>query len=171
MATRCLRYGSLAFLVAQDTALVLLMRYSRSHATGDMYLASTAVCCMEVLKLCVCVGMLYAGEARGSISGLVNVFRREFLEKPKEVLRLAVPSFLYLLQNNLLYFALSNLRATPYKVTYNLKILTSALFSVTMLGQKLSKRKWLSLIALFVGVTVVQSDNHKSDSDAPFSRP
>ena len=39
MATRCLRYGSLAFLVAQDTALVLLMRYSRSHATGDMYLA------------------------------------------------------------------------------------------------------------------------------------
>ena len=36
-----------------------------------------------------------------------------------------------------------------------------------MLGQKLSKRKWLSLIALFVGVTVVQSDNHKSDSDAP----
>ena len=167
MATRCLRYGSLAFLVAQDTALVLLMRYSRSHATGEMYLASTAVCCMEVLKLCVCVGMLYAGEARGSISGLVNVFRREFLEKPSEVLRLAVPSFLYLLQNNLLYFALSNLRATPYKVTYNLKILTSALFSVTMLGQKLSKRKWLSLIALFVGVTVVQSDNHKSDSDAP----
>ena len=167
MATRCLRYGSLAFLVAQDTALVLLMRYSRSHATGEMYLASTAVCCMEVLKLCVCVGMLYAGEARGSISGLLNVFRREFLEKPSEVLRLAVPSFLYLLQNNLLYFALSNLRATPYKVTYNLKILTSALFSVTMLGQKLSKRKWLSLIALFVGVTVVQSDNHKSDSDAP----
>ena len=52
-------------------------------------------------------------------------------------------------------------------MTYNLKILTSALFSVTMLGQKLSKRKWLSLIALFVGVTVVQSDNHKSDSDAP----
>ena len=122
MATRCLRYGSLAFLVAQDTALVLLMRYSRSHATGDMYLASTAVCCMEVLKLCVCVAMLYAGEARGSISGLVDVFRREFLEKPNEVLRLAVPSFLYLLQNNLLYFALSNLRATPYKVTYNLKI-------------------------------------------------
>ena len=74
MATRCLRYGSLAFLVAQDTALVLLMRYSRSHATGEMYLASTAVCCMEVLKLCVCVGMLYAGEARGSISGLLNVF-------------------------------------------------------------------------------------------------
>ena len=126
MATRCLRYGSLAFLVAQDTALVLLMRYSRSHATGEMYLASTAVCCMEVLKLCVCVGMLYAGEARGSLSGLLGVFRREFVEKPSEVLRLAVPSFLYLLQNNLLYFALSNLRATPYKVTYNLKILTSA---------------------------------------------
>ena len=120
---------------------------------------------MEVLKLCVCVGMLYAGEARGSM-WIAECVSAEFLEKPSEVLRLAVPSFLYLLQNNLLYFALSNLRATPYKVTYNLKILTSALFSVTMLGQKLSKRKWLSLIALFVGVTVVQSDNHKSDRRA-----
>jgi UDP-sugar transporter A1/2/3 len=167
MATRCLRYGSLAFLVAQDTALVLLMRYSRSHAEGAMYLASTAVCCMEVLKLCVCVFMLYAGEGRGSVKGLMSVIRGEFVEKPQEIARLAVPSFFFLLQNNRLYLALSNLRATPYKVTYNLKILTSAMFSITMLGQKLSRRKWLALIALFVGVTVVQSDNHKTDSDAP----
>ena len=162
MATRCLRYGSLAFLVAQDTALVLLMRYSRSHATGDMYLASTAVCCMEVLKLCVCVAMLYAGEGRGSLSGLIGVFRREFFEKPNEVLRLAVPSFLYLLQNNLLYFALSNLRATPYKVTYNLKLLTAAFFSVTILGKKLDARRWLSLAALCVGVVVVQLGKHEA---------
>jgi len=161
MTTLCLRYGSLAFLVAQDTALVLLMRLSRSRA-GPMYLSSTAVCCMEILKLTVCFLMLLTGEAKGSPAGLIDLVHKELISKPREVLRLAVPSFLYLLQNNLLYFALSNLRATPYKVTYNLKILTSAFFSVTLLGQRLSTRKWLALVALFVGVTIVQSDKHET---------
>mmetsp|Transcript_9 Transcript_9/g.32 ORF Transcript_9/g.32 Transcript_9/m.32 type:complete len:381 (+) Transcript_9:257-1399(+) len=161
MVTLCLRYGSLAFLVAQDTALVLLLRYSRAHATGPMYLSSTAVCCMEALKLTVCALMLFVGEGRGTVSGLADVVKREFVEKPHEVARLAVPSLLYLLQNNLLYFALSNLAATPYKVTYNLKILTSALFSVILLGQKLTRRKWTALVLLFVGVTIVQSDKRE----------
>ena len=93
---------------------MLLLRYSRAHATGPMYLSSTAVCCMEALKLTVCALMLFVGEGRGTVSGLADVVKREFVEKPHEVARLAVPSLLYLLQNNLLYFALSNLAATPY---------------------------------------------------------
>ena len=54
MSTYLLRYGSLALLVAQDTALVLLLRFSRQQA-GPMYLSSTAVCCMEAMKLSVCM--------------------------------------------------------------------------------------------------------------------
>ena len=33
-----------------------------------------------------------------------------------EVLKLSVPSFLYTVQNNLLYFALKHLDAAPYQV-------------------------------------------------------
>ena len=54
-------------------------------------------------------------------------------ESPIEILKVSVPSFLYVVQNNLLYLALSNLDAATYQVCYQLKILTTALFSATML--------------------------------------
>jgi len=41
-------------------------------------------------------------------------------------------------------------------VSYQLKILTTALFSVAILNKHLSQLQWLSLIFLFVGVAVVQ---------------
>ena len=42
------------------------------------------------------------------------------------------------------------------QVTYQLKILTTALFSVVLLGKKLNRIKWLSLVILMFGVTLVQ---------------
>lgn len=41
-------------------------------------------------------------------------------------------------------------------MTYQLKILTTALFSVFMLNKALAKLQWLSLLMLFVGVSMVQ---------------
>ena len=67
-----------------------------------------------------------------------------------------IPSGLYTLQNNLLFIALSNLDAATYQVTYQLKILTTALFSVLMLGKKLDSYKWVSLVILMAGVSFVQ---------------
>lgn len=40
----------------------------------------------------------------------------EILNKPMETLKLAIPSGIYTLQNNLLYVALSNLDAATYQV-------------------------------------------------------
>ena len=48
--TALIKYGSLALLVGQMTGLVMLMRYSRTHADGELYLASTAVFMMEVRR-------------------------------------------------------------------------------------------------------------------------
>lgn len=67
-----------------------------------------------------------------------------------------IPAGLYTLQNNLLFIALSNLDAATYQVTYQLKILTTALFSVLMLGKKLDSTKWISLVFLMIGVSLVQ---------------
>ena len=47
------------------------------------------------------------------------------------------------------------------QVTYQLKILTTALFSV-ILGKKLSGLQWVSLVVLFVGVAMVQLTGHAS---------
>ena len=99
-------------MVAQDTALVLLMRSSRDgHSGRPMYLASTAVMCMEVLKLSVC-GLMLLRNCQYNAQAWRRTVRIEVLE-PWGMAKLAVPAVLYLLQNNLLYFALSHLRATP----------------------------------------------------------
>ena len=42
------------------------------------------------------------------------------------------------------------------QVSYQLKILTTALFSVAMLHKRLSRLQWVSLLFLFLGVSVVQ---------------
>ena len=42
------------------------------------------------------------------------------------------------------------------QVTYQLKILTTAMFSVAMLGKKLNRIKWFSLVLLMFGVALVQ---------------
>ena len=156
-----IRYASLAFLVVQDTTLVLCMRLSRSRP-GPMYVASTAVCCAELLKLAICFAAVYVEHGREFLAALrTQVFR------PREMARLSLPAVLYVVQNNLLYVALSNLRATPYKVTYNLKLLTAAFFSAAFLKEKLGRRRWLSLVALFLGVVVVQAGKHEASKTAP----
>lgn len=72
-----------------------------------------------------------------------------------DTLKLAVPSGLYAIQNNLIFVALSNLNAATYQVSYQLKILTTALCSVFMLGKKIQKHQWLSLCMLAIGVAFV----------------
>lgn len=82
---------------------------------------------------------------------------------------LSVPSILYTLQNNLLYIALANLDAASYQVCYQLKILTTALFSVYILKRKISNVRWLSLVLLLAGVSLANleaaSGNDKRGSD------
>jgi UDP-sugar transporter A1/2/3 len=81
-----------------------------------------------------------------------------------------VPAVCYVLQNNLLFLALSKLDAatyqvlqlsypsitSPFQVTYQLKILTTAFFSVSILGQKLNGIKWIALVMLTTGVALEQ---------------
>ena len=44
------------------------------------------------------------------------------ISQPGEVMKLAVPSLLYTVQNNLLYFALSHLDAATFQVGYQVVI-------------------------------------------------
>ncbi|XP_010870111.1 solute carrier family 35 member A3a isoform X2 [Esox lucius] len=96
------------------------------------------------------------GKKGYSVRALNSILRQEIAHKPIETLKLAIPSGIYTLQNNLLYVALSNLDAATYQVTYQLKILTTALFSVSMLGRRLGVYQWLSLLILMAGVVLVQ---------------
>ena len=126
-----IKYAALFLLVAQMVGLVLLMRYSRTSHNGEepMYLASTAVFIMEAMKLAICC-IVIAYQSGGNLFWELKV---NVLGAPMEILKLCVPSFLYTVQNNLLYLALTNLDPATYQVCYQLKILTTAVFSAIML--------------------------------------
>lgn len=49
---------------------------------------------------------------------MYELLNEEILNKPVELVKLAIPAGIYTLQNNLLYVALSNLDAATYQVTY-----------------------------------------------------
>ena len=54
------------------------------------------------------------------------------------------------------FVAASNLDVPTFQVSYNLKILTTALFSVLLLKRKLTPKKWTSLLCLAIGVAIIQ---------------
>ena len=164
-----IKYAALLLLVAQMVGLVLLMRYSRTVARGPtepLYLASTAVFVMEIMKLILCLAVVLYDS--GGLSEFARELHHHTIGSPLEIAKLCVPSLLYTVQNNLLYLALTNLDAATYQVCYQLKILTTAVFSAVLLQRKFSPQKWAALVVLTVGVAVVQisgsADQHSAAS-------
>jgi UDP-sugar transporter A1/2/3 len=70
--------------------------------------------------------------------------------------KLSIPAILYVIQNNLQFVAATNLDAATFQVSYQMKILTTAGFSVLLLRKKLSPSQWLALLFLAIGVGIVQ---------------
>ncbi|KAK9448369.1 nucleotide-sugar transporter-domain-containing protein [Limtongia smithiae] len=145
-----LKYISLATLTIQNSALILIMHYSRvmpGYNSESRYFASTAVLLNEIAKLAICCAV--AGYSRGFSSAWSEVFSRDCW-------KLAIPACLYTVQNTLQYVAVSNLDAATFQVTYQLKIITTAIFSVTMLHRSLTLLMWTSLLLLTLGIALVQ---------------
>ncbi|PAV58552.1 hypothetical protein WR25_01335 [Diploscapter pachys] len=172
-----LKLISLVVLIAQTTALVLILRYSRTQTSdGPRYLSSTAVLLAEIIKLFTCIFVIWKSNGYSVRRFHKEIDRECFSSQQKrlDTLKVSVPAICYVIQNNLLFYALSKLDAATYQVTYQLKILTTAMFTVTMLGRSLNALKWFSLLLLTCGVALVQlpadsskptaSDNNTSDS-------
>ncbi|XP_043102316.1 UDP-galactose translocator [Puntigrus tetrazona] len=151
---RKLKYISLAILVVQNASLILSIRYVRT-LPGDHFYTTSAVVMAEVLKVFTCL-VITLIQKRGNVKSFVSLLYDSIVVQYLDTLKLAVPSLIYTLQNNLQYVAISNLPAATFQVTYQLKILTTALFSVLMLRKSLSKMQWISLVLLFSGVAIVQ---------------
>ncbi|GLV37994.1 UDP-galactose transporter [Carabus blaptoides fortunei] len=152
-AGNSLKYISLVTLTLQNAILGLSMRYGRTRS-GDMFLSSTAVLMSEVVKLFTCLVIVYVQS--GGIIQLVDTINNTIVKQPVDTIKICVPSLVYIIQNNLLYVSASHLDAATYQVTYQLKILTTAMFAVFILRKKLLNTQWTALVVLVVGVVLVQ---------------
>lgn len=148
-----------------------------------LYLTSTAVVMSELCKLIISLCGMWNEHSQSqysSVSSSAGLFDVagffDFIHAEVfhiDTIKLMVPGLLYTVQNNLLFIALSNLEAAVYQVTYQLKILTTALFSVFLLNRKLTTLQMFSLLLLFCGVSLVQLaqlPDGKKDNEKPGSQ-
>ncbi|KAI0273522.1 nucleotide-sugar transporter-domain-containing protein [Gloeopeniophorella convolvens] len=161
-----LKYVSLVTLAVQNAALSIVMHYSRvSIPPSQAYSPASAVLLNEILK--------------GSISFVIALWRvsKTDARRPlKHLLReifspdcwkLSIPALLYVVQNSLQFVAISNLPVATFQVTYQMKILTTAAFSVALLRRRLTSTKWVSLFFLAIGVAIVQIQSTTSAHAPP----
>ncbi|XP_018006395.1 UDP-galactose translocator, partial [Hyalella azteca] len=107
-----LKVVSLITLTLINTTWALSMRYSRTRKE-DLFLGSTAVLMSEACKLILSANLVVFTE--GSVTqSLKSMF--DCLWKNKcDTLKVSVPALAYLVQNNLLYVAATNLDAATYQ--------------------------------------------------------
>ncbi|KAJ1342140.1 hypothetical protein BSLG_003267 [Batrachochytrium salamandrivorans] len=130
------------------------MRYAQT-LPGPRFLTSTAVVMSELIKLVVSLIIHLAEERRTTgISG--TKLMADLFGPNSDWLKMTVPAVLYFIQNNLQYVAVHLLDAATFQVTYQMKIITTALFSVWLLSKSLSLLKWISLGILTIGIAIVQ---------------
>ncbi|KNC96579.1 UDP-galactose transporter, variant [Spizellomyces punctatus DAOM BR117] len=146
------KYGALVALAVQNIASVMVIRSSRKFGRENA-VASTAVLCAEVLKFIVCTVAHVLREESRSAS---TVIAKDIFGEDSAWKMMMVPAALYTLQNWLHYFALSRVDATTHQITLQLRILSTAIFSVFMLKKRLSWMQWVSLLVLTGGMALVQ---------------
>lgn len=165
-----LKWICLVVLIIQNASTILLLRYVRT-TPGDKFFSTTAIVCQEIIKILTSFGLLFMESS--SIAEVYNQIEQQIFKNPMDSLKTGVPAFLYTIQTNLVYVAISNLDAAVFQVTFQVKILTTAVFMVVLLKKSLRSTQWISLVILVIGISIIQVQNVNSskqtdDSSSPF---
>ncbi|KAK7019493.1 UDP-galactose transporter [Favolaschia claudopus] len=177
-----LKYVSLVTLAVQNAALSIVMHYSRVSTPPSLaYSTASAVLLNELLKGSISFIIALARVPQVAerpwhrmsfwtiVRELPYPWTSPFWWLCGEILspdcwKLSIPAILYVVQNSLQFVAVSNLPVASFQVTYQMKILTTAAFSVALLRRKLTPIKWLSLFFLAIGVGIVQIQTAVGDA-------
>ena len=155
----CRQALSLCALTVQNTALVLTTKYSYRDGASP-YMISTVVAIAEFAKLLLSYALLLTINGRSSC---IQALR----EVPSASIQLAIPSVLYVIQNNLLFYSVKLLSPTLYMVCSQSKILSTAFWSSLLLQVKLSRKQHVALILLMFGMIMVESKETVSTGYGP----
>lgn len=152
----------LTLMVLQNSCVVLFGRYTRADKMKEeLYVVNDLILICEALKFMLACALEY----KTTNGKLVKSIKENVIDAPLDALKILIPSMLYLLQNTLLYIALSNLSAPLFQVTYQSKLLTTALVSVVMLQRSYSVKQWICLTLLGIGVAIVVLGEKKDDDE------
>ncbi|CAK7210956.1 UDP-galactose transporter Gms1 [Sporothrix curviconia] len=169
---------------ASIQTMSLVMHRSRMVPSADptrrRYLVSTAMLLVELIKLVASLTVACHAQLRvqkkkqiqqDTVARITQICRSiyEALFSSGSWM-LILPAGLYALQTRLVYIAVSNMETVPFQVTYQLKILTTVLFSIVMVQRVITPRQWIALVLLTLGVAIVQvADSTPSSTSIPAS--
>lgn len=137
---------------------------------GPRYLNCAIIIFGECVKV-ICSFVLLCMEEKGVANAAKSV-HRQITGNLADSAKITVPALLYAVQGNLLFYSMDKLSPPVFTVTYQLKILTTALLSVVLLGKKIGFVKWIALVLLTVGVALVQlQDTPKAKPSATATTP
>ncbi|TFY60949.1 hypothetical protein EVG20_g7236 [Dentipellis fragilis] len=169
-----LKYVSLVTLAVQNAALSIVMHQSRVSTPPSLsYSPASAVLLNEILKgsisLVIALWRISRTDERRPFSSPVSSPVRQLLRDifSPDCWKLSIPALLYVVQNSLQFVAISNLPVATFQVTYQMKILTTAAFSVLLLRRRLSPTKWVALLFLAIGVAIVQLQSSSPSPSHP----
>ena len=152
---RMLQLGILLAVMLQNSSYALLRAYSRG-TLKETYSSSSVLLAMEVTKLVVSAYMVVTSSEPSDVpsgsplSKYAHLLRRS--------LKMAVPAVIYLAMNLLSFVALARIDAATFSIAAQLKVLTTAAFSVALLGRSLHVRKWRALLTLTLGVVLISAE-------------
>tara|TARA_B110000305_G_C19401152_1_gene620223 strand:- start:367 stop:1050 length:684 start_codon:yes stop_codon:yes gene_type:complete len=160
MDSHSLRYKLLVLMVLQNSLTVLVGRFAQTNADpANKFSTFSLILVCELCKLVISAFL----EVRGNPTiSLARAIDRDIISRPKDFFKMLVPAGLYFVQNNILYVALNNLTAPVFQVTYQCKLLTTALMSVVMMNRKYNPIQWVALTTLGFGVAIVVLGENKS---------
>ncbi|KAI8611405.1 nucleotide-sugar transporter-domain-containing protein [Chytriomyces sp. MP71] len=161
--THWMKYISLTALVLQTTSNAIVVKFARESEASGPYLSSTVILLGEFVKFIVCT---YMHLQDNPASQSFFTYYQELLGSQSDAWKMMVPAAIYVIQNNLQFLAMSKLDPAIYLVSNQVKILTTAMFSVWMLKRSLSKLKWIALVVLTIGIALVQVPSGQSVSNA-----
>ena len=166
-SNRSITLAALAALIVQNSGLTVAMRLSRvSKEASSLYISSTAVVVSELLKTIISFYAFCLSNRHLKLNAmeLLNLARNESFHSIPDAYRVAIPSSLYVVQNNLQYVAASNLPAEIYQVLIQMKLIVTALFSMHVLKKFQSLGQWVCILLLSIGLAIVQLSFGSSSS-------
>jgi len=162
-----MKWASLAALTLQTSGQALMIKWSKSrNHDGQAYLSSTVVFFVEVLKFLASFVLVVV--ETGGFSSALDCLSCHLMKSRTDLLKAAVPSLIYTIQNNLMFYSLDKLSAPVQQVLYQMKVITTAAIGVVMLDKRLTATQWASCCMLTMGVALVQWPRDSTMNDFSF---
>eukprot|EP00903_Cladosiphon_okamuranus_P010823 g10224.t1 len=149
----------LVILCLQNAVYTMHRRYSVG-VLGETWSSSSVLMVGEVIKLVFSVFMTTLIDTGSTSAEGTGVNKLCWLVKASAPM--SIPAVVFFIMNLLSYVSLKRVDASTFTVCAQMKILTTAIFSVLLMGRTFHSRKWRALVLLVLGVTLVSNGSYVS---------